>query len=192
MHKNKKNVWDTRTVVFLGLLIAMHIVLTRLIVIELGSYRITVGCVCTILAGLWFGPVGGGICGLVADLLGCLLKGYAVNPLITIAAMMWGIIPALCRPVMSGGKTKKTVFLCVGVVLASICSTLGFTTTGLALINGGKFWVSFTALLPGRTMQWAIMTPIYCVLTVVLYLSPLTGLILSLSGQSASGHVVKA
>ena len=55
MQKNRKMTWDTRTLVFLGLLIAMHIVLVRLVVIDLGSYRITVGSACTILAGLWFG-----------------------------------------------------------------------------------------------------------------------------------------
>ena len=58
---NAKMTWDTRTLVFLALLVAMHIVLVRLVVIDLGSYRITVGSVCTIIAGLWFGPVAGGV-----------------------------------------------------------------------------------------------------------------------------------
>ena len=88
MQKNKKTIWDTRTLVFVGLLAALHIVLTRLIVIELGSYRITIGSVCTILAGLWLGPVAGGVSGLISDLLGCLIKGYAVNPFITVAAVL--------------------------------------------------------------------------------------------------------
>lgn len=54
---NSKMKWDTRTLVFQGLLIALHIVLARLVVIDLGSYRITIGSVCTVLTGLWFGPV---------------------------------------------------------------------------------------------------------------------------------------
>ena len=48
----------------MALLIAMHLVLTRVLVIDLGAYRISVGSVCTILAGLWLGPVAGGVCGL--------------------------------------------------------------------------------------------------------------------------------
>lgn len=71
MQKNSKRTWDTRTIVFLGLLVALHIVLVRLVVIDLGAYRITVGSVCTILAGLWFGPVAGGVSGLISDLIGC-------------------------------------------------------------------------------------------------------------------------
>lgn len=180
MQKNKKTIWDTRTLVFLGFLVALQIVLARLIVIDLGgSYRITIGSVCTVLAGLWFGPLGGGICGMVADLLGCLLKGYAVNPLITVAAMLWGIIPALFRPLITGTRTRKIVFICVSTVITSVLSTLVFTTAGLVLMNG----FSFYAIMPGRVAQWALMTPVYCVLVSLLYLSPVTHLVHSATAR---------
>ncbi|MCI6867483.1 MAG: folate family ECF transporter S component [Lachnospiraceae bacterium] len=175
MQKNKKMTWDTRTLVFLGLLVAMHIVLVRLVVIDLGSYRITIGSVCTILAGLWFGPVAGGVSGLISDVLGCILKGYAINPLITVAAILWGVIPALMRPLMTGSKVKKTGMLWLSVVVTSILATLVFTTAGLVLLLGYNFY----AIMPGRIVQWAIMTPIYCVLTSVLYYSPLTNMVLN-------------
>lgn len=185
MQKNKKSAWDTRTLVFLGLLVALHIVLVRLVVIDLGAYRITVGSVCTILAGLWFGPVAGGMSGLIADLLGCVLKGYAVNPLITLAAVLWGVIPALMRPWISGGKVRKTAVMCVAIAVTSILSTLVFTTAGLVLIGN-----NFYAIIPGRVIQWALMTPIYCVLTCALYYSPLTNVVLSAtvgrSGRAAN------
>lgn len=175
MQKNKKMTWDTRILVFLGLLVAMHIVLVRLVVIDLGSYRITIGSVCTILAGLWFGPVAGGVSGLISDVLGCILKGYAINPLITVAAILWGVIPALMRPLMTGSKVKKTGMLWLSVVVTSILATLVFTTAGLVLLLGYNFY----AIMPGRIVQWAIMTPIYCVLTSVLYYSPLTNMVLN-------------
>ena len=57
----KKQYWNVKTLVFMALLIAMHLVLTRVLVIDLGAYRISVGSVCTILAGLWLGPVAGGL-----------------------------------------------------------------------------------------------------------------------------------
>ena len=91
----KKQYWNVKTLVFMALLIAMHLVLTRVLVIDLGAYRISVGSVCTILAGLWLGPVAGGVCGLCADIIGCFMKGYAVNPFITVAAILWGVLPAL-------------------------------------------------------------------------------------------------
>ena len=180
MQKNNKRVWDTRVLVFLGLLVAMQIVLTRLFVIELGSYRITLGSVCSILAGLWFGPVGGGLCGMVADILGGMLKGYALNPLITLAAMMWGIVPAIFRILFAGNGTRlrKTVVICIGIFFGSVLGTLVLNTAAVALINGGDFWVSCMAIFPGRVAQWAIMTPIYCVLSCMMYFSPITKIVL--------------
>ena len=97
MQKNNGQTWNVRTMVFMALLVAMHLVLTRVLVIDLGAYRISVGSVCTILAGLWLGPVAGGVCGFASDIIGCFMKGYAVNPLITVAAILWGVIPALMK-----------------------------------------------------------------------------------------------
>ena len=87
MQKNNHSVRNVKTLVFMALLVAMQLVLSRIFVIELGPYRITVGTVCTVLAGLWMGPVAGGICGGCADIIGCFIKGYAVNPFITLAEM---------------------------------------------------------------------------------------------------------
>ena len=55
---NTKSVWNVKNLVFMALLVAMQLVLTRVLVLDLGPYRITVGTVCTVLAGLWMGPVG--------------------------------------------------------------------------------------------------------------------------------------
>jgi ECF transporter S component (folate family) len=146
------------------------------LVIDLGAYRISVGSVCTILAGLWLGPVAGGVCGFAADIIGCLLKGYAINPLITVAAILWGVVPALMKPIYAN-KTRvwKNVWLVVSVVLTSILSSLVFTTAGLVWFLG----YHFLAIFPGRVVQFAMLTPIYCVLTCILYFSPLTTMITS-------------
>ena len=106
----KKQTWNVKTLVFMALLIAMHLVLTRVLVIDLGAYRISVGSVTTILAGLWLGPIAGGVCGLCADIIGCFMKGYAVNPFITVAAILWGVLPALAGPLFA--NKKKTGKIC--------------------------------------------------------------------------------
>ena len=93
--------------VFMALLIVMHLVLTRVLVIDLGAYRISVGSVCTILAGLWLGPVAGGVCGLCADIIGCFMKGYAVNPFITVAAILWGSASCPCKTIICKQKENR-------------------------------------------------------------------------------------
>ncbi|MCD8153198.1 MAG: folate family ECF transporter S component [Clostridiales bacterium] len=182
MQKNKQG-WSIKTVVFMALFVAMNIVLTRVFVIDLGAYRISVGSVATILAGLWLGPIAGGVCGLVSDLLGCVLRGYAVNPLITVAAILWGFLPPLCRPILAKlqSRVKKTVVLCVVLFITAVCSSLICTTAGLVLFLGYNLY----AILPGRLVQFCIMIPIYCVLTSLLYFSPLTGMITQLMAPTA-------
>ena len=158
----------------MALLIAMHLVLTRVLVIDLGAYRISVGSVTTILAGLWLGPVAGGVCGFCADIIGCFMKGYAVNPFITVAAILWGVLPDLAKPFFANRKkTGKTVGICVSIVVTAVLSSLVLTTAGLVIMLGYNFY----AIMPGRLVQFAIMIPVYCVLTCLLYFSPLTAMV---------------
>lgn len=174
MKDHQKTSWDVRTLVFLGALVAMHLVLTRVFVLELGFTRISLGSVCTILAGLWFGPVAGAVVGFTADIVGCFMKGYAVNPLITLAAILWGVIPVLFRPLfLKGSRVKKSMWLCAGVTLASVISSLGLTTAGLVLFNGFNFF----AIMPARIIQFCVMTVVYCVITNLLFFSPATNVI---------------
>lgn len=93
---------------FAGVIIAMNIVLARLVAINIGpTLRITVSQTPVYLAGFWFGPVVGGICGFLGDLIGSLLQGYAPNPLISVSAILAGVLPGLFRHVME----KKTSFV---------------------------------------------------------------------------------
>ena len=172
MHKNKQT-WSVKTLVFMALLVAIQLVLSRVLVIDLGVYRITLGTIATILAGLWMGPVAGGVEGAVADIIGCFMKGYGINPLITLSAIIWGVVAGLAGKLMAEKSRKvKTGIMCAAIVIAGVIGTLGLTTAGLVMIGA-----NFYAIMPGRLVQFAIMTPIYCVLTSLLYFSPLTSMV---------------
>ncbi len=173
MERNNKTTIDTRTLVFMALLIAMQIILSKVVSVDLGFARVTISSLPTILAGLWFGPVAGGLCGMAADILGCLLKGFAINPLITLSTMTWGVIPALMSPLMKGTRIQKTVYLCLSIVCCAISGTLVLTTWGLVLMNGYNLY----AILPGRLIQCVTMIPVYCILANLLYFSPLTDIV---------------
>ena len=111
MLTRKSQTFTTVSLVYMALLVALNLVLMRVLRFELGAYRITIGHIATIMAGLWLGPVSGAICGLAADLLGCLLDGYAVNPIITLA-----------------------------VCCTCVLSIIGCTTAGLVLLLGYNFY----------------------------------------------------
>ena len=70
-------------------------------------------------------------------------------------------------------KTGKTVGICVSIVVTAVFSSLVLTTAGLVIMLGYNFY----AIMPGRLVQFAIMIPIYCVLTCLLYFSPLTAMV---------------
>lgn len=185
MQKNGYNSHgNVRRIVFMALIVAMHLILTRVFVIELGAYRISLGSVCTILAGLWMGPVAGALCGVASDLLGCFMRGYAINPIITFAAMMWGVLPALMKPILTDkSKKAKTVGIVVIVFVTSLVSSLVLTTAGLVVIQGYNFY----AIAPGRVIQFVILVPIYCVVTSLMYFSPLTQMV----SESVASRVLK-
>ncbi len=172
MREKKSKFPDTRMIVFMGLMVAVQIVLSRLLSIDMVWCRLSFGPVCPILAGLWFGPAIGGICGALGDVLGCLLR-YGYQPAyipITIGIALWGVIPALFRPLMSGKNWRKALFLCIGVFISSVIGTLGLSTLGNSILYG----TSFRAMFITRVPQWCLTMPLYCLLSCLLYLSPLT------------------
>ena len=78
-------------------------------------------------------------------------------------------------------KTGKTVGICVSIVITAVLSSLVLTTAGLVLMMGYNFY----AIMPGRLVQFAIMIPIYCVVSCLLYFSPLTSMVVSSTSQAS-------
>ena len=170
--KKTQVVWNARTLAILGMMIALTIVLTRVLSINIGgAVRLSAGHVCTILTGLWFGPAAGGAAGAIADMLGLLLAPSGTwMPLITIGAALWGIIPGFLAGTVCGSARQKTLRLSMIVVLTSVICQLGVTLAGLVILYG---W----GIIPGRLIQFAGSTPLYCVLVSLLYASPVTGMV---------------
>jgi len=170
MFKNRTKVkWNTHTIVVLGLMMAITIILTRYLAINVGGwFRLSLGSVSTMLTGMWFGPVAGFIAGAAADAIGLMIApsgGWL--PLITLSAALWGVIPALMTGLIRGSKKRRIVMICVAVVMTSVVCQLGLTTIALMQLYG-------PSILPSRAIQFFCSTPVYCVLVSMLYLSPVT------------------
>ena len=143
---------------YAGVLVAMNILLSRVFTINLGnSIRINFSAAPVFLAGIWFGPFIGGLTGIAADLMGCVVSGYAPFPLITVSTCLWGVIPGL----MSGFlRTKKTdtvlysitsylrVVFILGITMA--ITSQGITTFALSEAYGTPFNVLFLSRQIGR------------------------------------------
>ena len=167
--------FSVRTLAFAGVLIAMNIELSRFVSTPIGPpLRISVSSVPIILCGLWMGPLVGGIAGCAGDLLGCLVSGYACNPLITLSAILMGVIPALFKNFMFKKRPVGSFFpdqvigylrvMCV-IALTMLLTSQGFTTLGLSVMYGMPFWPTYLTRLP----QSVLLLIVNSMLTMLLY-----------------------
>ena len=88
-----------RVTVACALLIALSIVCGKFLQFPVGeAMRFSFENLPILFAGMAFGPLAGVLVGTVADLIGCLAVGYAINPLVTLgAAAVSTALRASCR-----------------------------------------------------------------------------------------------
>jgi ECF transporter S component (folate family) len=84
-----------------------------------------------LLAGMSFGPIIGMAVGVVADLLGSLMRGYDINLILTLGAavigLAGGVVFRLCRPLADIPRVAFTV------AVAHLLGSVLIKTKGLAL-----------------------------------------------------------
>ncbi len=92
------------------MLVAIQLVLSRVLVIDLGVYRITLGCRHCVGRSL-DGTCSGGVGGAVADIIGCFMKGLGVitDHFISVA---WGVIPGWRKLMLKEKKSKDCCYVC--------------------------------------------------------------------------------
>lgn len=112
-------------------LAALSIICGKYLALSLGNVlRFSFENLPILLSGMMFGPVAGALVGAVADLVGCLMVGYTVNPLVTLGAVCVGILGGLLFRL-----TKKLPLLwqtCITVILAHLVASVIVKTYGLA------------------------------------------------------------
>ena len=84
--------FNTHTLVMVALLVSLHIVFVRIMPIGSGNVRISLGFLPIAVAGMCFGPLGGGTVAVIADIVGMILfsRGEVYFPLFTISEFLQG------------------------------------------------------------------------------------------------------
>lgn len=125
-----------------ALMAALSIVLGKYLQIPLGdSIRISFENLPVLMAGIFFGPVIGGAVGMTADLLGCVLVGYSINPIITAGAALVGILSgAVAHLFRRGGRDLTATAVITAVYTAHAVGSMTVKSFGL--------WVYFSTPLP--------------------------------------------
>ena len=123
---------NTKVLIVAALLAAMSIVLGKFGAINIGnSIRIGFGGLPIQMAGIFFGPIVGAAVGLVADVIGCLLKGYAINPIITVGSVCIGLFSGLMFHHILGPMKSVLPKIALSTVAAHVIGSMIITSLGL-------------------------------------------------------------
>ena len=133
-------------------LAALSIICGKYLALSLGTVlRFSFENLPILLAGMMFGPFVGMTVGVVADLLGCVMVAYAINPLVTIGAACIGFLGGVLFRV-----TKRLPLLwqtCVTVILTHLVASVLVKTFGLAQY----YDMPFLIVLLWRLLNYAIV-----------------------------------
>ena len=135
---------DTQITVRLALFAAISIVLGKFLQIPIGeSIRISFENLTLILAGYLYGPLAGVLCAVCADLLGCILRAYAINPIIMAGAAVIGLF--------AGAFGRKGFFkkpsLALSVAFAHVCGSMIIKSIGLKVYFATP-WIELLPRIP--------------------------------------------
>ncbi len=163
MQKSKK-----QKVIFGSLKIMLAAALLAAISIVCGKYlKIPVGDVMRfsfenlpiLLAGTVFGPAAGAVTGIVADLVGCLMVGYEINPLVTLGAAVIGLAGGICFRLFR--KTPLLLRTGLSVAVAHFLGSVVIKTFGLSQFYAMPFfalmgWRGINYLIVG-VLEWLLL-----------------------------------
>ena len=118
-----------------ALLAALSMVLGKYLAINItDSIRLSFENLPVLMAGIFLGPLVGASVGMVADLLGCILVGYSINPIITAGAVLIGLLSGLiARAFTRGGRTLSPVAVYAAVYAAHVAGSMVVKSIGLAV-----------------------------------------------------------
>ena len=124
---------STRILIVAALLVAMSIVLGKFGAINIGnSIRIGFGGLPIQMAGMFFGPFVGAAVGLVSDIIGCILRGYAINPIITLGYTCIGFVSGAAYHYLFGGMKKMLLpKVALSALLAHMVGSMCIISIGL-------------------------------------------------------------
>ena len=147
-----KNMSNLKIMVVCAIFSAISIVCGKFLAISIGdTVRISLENLPIILSGVLFGPVVAAFTGLTADIVGCILRGYAINPILTAAAMLIGFLAGIIYN--SFEKSNRHFRLVLTVLTCHIIGSVFLKTIGLCVWFNYPFYPTLLA----RTLNYIIV-----------------------------------
>ena len=160
---------NARVLCFAAMLAAMSLILGKFLQIPnpfQQFIRISFENLPILFAGITMGPLIGAVTGAVADLLGCLLYGYSINPLVTLGAATAGLVAGLlARYVVRRPLALQVI---VSAVAAHLAGSVLVKSFGLAAWYLGSYDMGLAELMAWRLLTYAVIAVAECTLLILL------------------------
>ena len=185
MIKRKNSILTLKILTLSAMLAALSIVMGKFLAINAGEVlRFSFENLPILFSAYAFGPLVAIAVGVVADLVGCLMVGYTINPLVTLGAALIGGGSGVIFYIGKKFKLSTPLNICLGVFLGHIIGSVLVKTVGLAAF----YQMPFGVLLLWRLLNYAIIGALE---TVILYFllrnRYLNGLVLSFGAADGKG-----
>lgn len=147
---NKK--FDTKLLVMAGILVALHVVLSRFFSINAWNIKIGFAFVPVFIAAYFYGPVFGGIVGALGDFLGAILFPIgAYFPGFTATCFLSGMVLGVFLH-----KEQSPARTAFAVAIEQLILGLLLNTFWISILYGSPY----VPLLATRAVQCLIMMPV--------------------------------
>ncbi|MBQ8330953.1 MAG: folate family ECF transporter S component [Clostridia bacterium] len=154
---------NARALAMSAVLVAMSIVCGKFLAFNLGSFlRVSFENLPILLGGMIFGPVWGAVIGVTADLIGCLMVGYAINPLVMLGAALIGAMGGLIW--WLANRFSGGVRVALTVALSHLVGSVVVKSFGLAVFYDMPMGV----LMLWRSFNYVIVGAAECLLLLLL------------------------
>ena len=152
---NEPKIITTKQIVFMALMVALSIVFGKFLAFNFTEMiRISFENLPIILAAIILGPARGAIVALVADLLGCLLRGYVINPAVTIGAVVFALIVGIIFKYIPTKGNLASITL--SILPAHLLGSVLIKTIGLASFYLAKYDMGIGALVLLRLLVYSL------------------------------------
>lgn len=151
MTKRQKSL---RITIILALMVAISILMGKYLAIRGGDVmRFSLENTPIILSGIAFGPGAGALVGLVADLVGCIMVGYTINPLVALGAVAIGLISGFVPRILARINVNGKLNLAITVAVAHLIGSVVIKTLGLS----SYYDMPFIILMLWRALNYLIV-----------------------------------
>ncbi len=141
-----------RRVVLCAMLAAVSILCGKYFAIPVGTVlRFSFENLPILLSGIICGPIFGLLTGITADLVGCVMVGYEINPLVTLGAAVIGFCGGILFRLLS--RLPSACRVTLAVLLSHLLGSVLIKTYGLAAYYDMPFYL----LLLWRLLNYIVI-----------------------------------